>query len=96
MLPSARDKRSSIFRGSDLDVLELEHPHRRALIIDDESDTISLLKHIMINAGIDVASALDGPSALETITHTWPDVILLDLMIPGMDGWEIFIRNFAS
>jgi DNA-binding response OmpR family regulator len=76
--------------GSDLDVLEPERLHRRALIIDDESDTISLLKHIMINAGIDVASALDGPTALDLITRTWPDVILLDLMIPGMDGWEIF------
>jgi DNA-binding response OmpR family regulator len=98
MLPSAREISRPTHFGNDLDILEPEHPHCRALIIDDESDTISLLKHIMINAGIDVASALDGQSALEKISHTWPDIILLDLMMPGMDGWEIFakLRNLTN
>ena len=98
MLPSAREIPRTTQIGSDLDLLEPDHPHCRALIIDDESDTISLLKHIMINAGIDVASALDGPTALEKVARTWPDVILLDLMIPGMDGWEIFakLRNLTN
>lgn len=92
MLPSTMEIPRATQFGSDLDVLEPAHPHCRALIIDDESDTISLLKLVMINAGIDVASALDGPTALEKVSKTWPDVILLDLMIPGMDGWEIFSK----
>ena len=65
MLPSTREISNPVLPGSDLDILEPEHPHRRALIIDDEADTISLLKLIMINAGIDVASALDGPRHLK-------------------------------
>ena len=61
----------------------------RVLVIDDEAP-IRLLCRVNLEAeGIDVLEAADGPSGLETARAELPDVILLDVMMPGLDGWRV-------
>ena len=61
----------------------------RVLVIDDE-DPIRLLCRVNLEAdGMDVVEAADGPSGLEAARAEKPDVILLDVMMPGLDGWRV-------
>jgi DNA-binding response OmpR family regulator len=61
----------------------------RALVIDDEP-AIRLLCRVNLEAdGIDVIEALDGPSGVTAARTEQPDVILLDVMMPGLDGWHV-------
>ena len=61
----------------------------RVLVIDDESP-IRLLCRVNLEAeGMDVLEAADGPSGLEKARAEIPDVILLDVMMPGLDGWRV-------
>jgi DNA-binding response OmpR family regulator len=61
----------------------------RVLVIDDESP-IRLLCRVNLEAeGMDVLEAADGPSGLEKARAERPDVILLDVMMPGLDGWRV-------
>jgi DNA-binding response OmpR family regulator len=61
----------------------------RVLVIDDESP-IRLLCRVNLEAeGMTVLEAADGPSGLETARAEQPDVILLDVMMPGLDGWAV-------
>ncbi|MDX6427090.1 MAG: hypothetical protein QOD52_2495 [Gaiellaceae bacterium] len=61
----------------------------RVLVIDDEAP-IRLLCRVNLEAeGMEVLEAADGPSGLETARAEIPDVILLDVMMPGLDGWRV-------
>jgi DNA-binding response OmpR family regulator len=61
----------------------------RVLVIDDEAP-IRLLCRVNLEAeGMEVLEAADGPSGLDTARVEAPDVILLDVMMPGLDGWRV-------
>ncbi|HET8895448.1 MAG TPA: response regulator [Gaiellaceae bacterium] len=61
----------------------------RVLVIDDEAP-IRLLCRVNLEAeGMDVLEASDGPSGLEMARDLAPDVVLLDVMMPGLDGWHV-------
>jgi two-component system, OmpR family, phosphate regulon response regulator PhoB len=61
----------------------------RVLVIDDEAP-IRLLCRVNLEAeGMDVLEAADGPSGLEKARAEIPDVVLLDVMMPGLDGWRV-------
>jgi DNA-binding response OmpR family regulator len=61
----------------------------RVLVIDDEAP-IRLLCRVNLEAeGMEVLEAADGPSGLTTARANTPDVILLDVMMPGLDGWRV-------
>ncbi|MBA2383054.1 MAG: response regulator [Actinobacteria bacterium] len=61
----------------------------RVLVIDDEAP-IRLLCRVNLEAeGMTVIEARDGPSGLETARSEHPDLILLDVMMPGLDGWGV-------
>lgn len=79
-------------RGIDLDLLGDGSTRKRALIIDDEVEHTTLLKLILMKAGMDVVGATSGSEAVQKCARTKPDLILLDLMMPNMDGWETFRR----
>ena len=77
-------------KGLDLDTIQSRPSARRALIIDDDPDTVDLIKIIFRNAGMDVVGAFSGKEAIQKCSDSHPTVILLDLMMPDMDGWETF------
>jgi DNA-binding response OmpR family regulator len=61
----------------------------RVLVIDDEAP-IRLLCRVNLEAeGMDVLEAADGPSGLDVARAEVPDVVLLDVMMPGLDGWRV-------
>jgi len=59
------------------------------LIIDDEQDILDLLSYNLKKEGFSILTAKDGISAKETARKTNPDLIILDLMLPGIDGLEL-------
>lgn len=59
------------------------------LVIDDEKDLIELVRYNLEREGFDVIAAADGRSGLELAGRRRPDVIILDLMMPGIDGLEV-------
>jgi DNA-binding response OmpR family regulator len=60
---------------------------KTVLIVDDEPDILLLLRLALEVAGYSTVEASDGEEALEVIRSEHPDVVLLDVMMPGMDGW---------
>jgi two-component system cell cycle response regulator len=61
----------------------------RILVVDDIAANLRLLEAKLLNEYYEVALASSGPDALATASHWSPDVILLDVMMPGMDGYEV-------
>jgi DNA-binding response OmpR family regulator len=61
----------------------------RVLVVDDESDFIQLLKYNLENQGFDILTAGDGMEALNTARRELPDVVLVDLMLPDIDGFSV-------
>src|SRR3974377_256581 len=59
------------------------------LIVDDEKDILDLVEYHLKQAGFPVISALDGSSGLEEARKKSPALIILDLMLPGMDGKDV-------
>ncbi len=67
----------------------MNHVGTRVLVIDDEAP-IRLLCRVNLEAeGMEVIEAADGPSGLDAARTSGPDVILLDVMMPGLDGWKV-------
>jgi DNA-binding response OmpR family regulator len=60
------------------------------LVIDDEAPIRLLCRVNLEAANMQVSEAQDGPSGIEVARQERPDVILLDVMMPGMDGWRVF------
>ena len=78
-------------KGTDLDVSPTATSSRkRALIIDDEPDMLRLMKVILLNAGFDAATAMSGADGLRRQETDNPDVILLDVMMPEVDGFATY------
>jgi CheY-like chemotaxis protein len=67
-----------------------------ALVVDDEPSIRALLQVTLQLEGYEVVTAEDGLSALRLAATRRPDVITLDLMMPGMDGWEVARRLEGS
>jgi len=61
----------------------------KALVVDDEPDMRWLLANVLQDQGFQVVTAEDGPAALEQIAREPPDVVLLDLKMPGLDGIQV-------
>jgi two-component system response regulator ResD len=64
----------------------------RVLIVDDEPIVRDVLSRYLVRGGFDVETAEDGERALELFGSIDPDVVLLDLMLPRLDGYEVFAR----
>lgn len=70
----------------------------RVVVVDDEAPIRELVRSYLIREAMEVHLAEDGPSALETVRRVRPDVVVLDLMLPGMDGIEVCgqLRSFTD
>ncbi|MEW5855797.1 MAG: response regulator [Cyanobacteriota bacterium] len=65
---------------------------KRILVVDDLEDNVSLLEAILAEEGYEIDSAKNGKSALAKIEASPPDLVLMDAMMPGMDGYEVTRR----
>jgi len=65
---------------------------KKILLIDDEKDFIETISFSLATNGFDVSTASDGPSGIEKANTYKPDLIILDLMMPGIDGYEVARR----
>ncbi len=63
---------------------------KKVLIVDDEPDTLELVKLVLESGGFTTMLAKSGSEALNIIEDSKPDLVLLDIMMPDMDGWEVF------
>ena len=65
---------------------------RRVLVVDDNEDSVDMIRLFLEELGHDVRAALDGPTALETATSFAPEMVLLDIGLPGLSGYEVAER----
>ena len=70
--------------------------NKAILIVEDEEDILALLHYNLIKASYAAVCASRGEEALEKIAEKKPDLVLLDLMLPGLDGLEICRRLRAD
>jgi two-component system, OmpR family, response regulator VicR len=69
---------------------------RRVIYIEDDQEMIDLVVLILSRRGFQVKGAHGGRNGLDMIFQDPPDLILLDLMMPGMDGWEVYQQVKAN
>ena len=62
---------------------------RKVLVVDDEADVLLLCRVNLEFEGYDVVEASDGEEAMRKVAEERPDVVLLDVMMPKMDGWQV-------
>ncbi|HUQ41465.1 MAG TPA: response regulator [Candidatus Limnocylindrales bacterium] len=66
---------------------------RKILVIDDDDQLADVVRQVLRDAGYSVATVRHGAAALELVRHISPDLILLDLSMPIMDGWS-FVAQY--
>lgn len=69
---------------------------RRILCIEDEAEMIELTRLVLEREGFEVLGAVGGAKGLESLKEQKPDLVLLDLMMPDMDGWEVYRQMKAD
>jgi two-component system response regulator VicR len=72
-----------------------ENP-KRILCIEDEAEMIDLMQLILSRKGYQVSGAAGGQEGLEKVRAEMPDLVLLDLMMPDMGGWEVYQQMKAD
>jgi len=70
----------------------------RVLVVDDEAPIVDLVRSYLEREGYVVEAATDGPAAVDSVRASAPDVVVLDVMLPGVDGIEVCrqIRTFSD
>jgi DNA-binding response OmpR family regulator len=63
---------------------------RRIVYIEDDPDMVELVRLILARQGYKVTGAIGGQAGLAAVQQALPDLVLLDLMMPDMDGWEVY------
>ena len=66
-----------------------EDSRSRVLVVDDDPEILKMLAMRLSNAGYDVSTAADGEEAVEVAKQTEPHLVVLDVMMPKMNGWEV-------
>ncbi len=70
--------------------------NRRLVYVEDDAEMIELVRLILGRRGFEVIGAEGGWEGLETMRREKPDLVLLDLMMPDLDGWEVFQQMKAD
>jgi CheY-like chemotaxis protein len=65
---------------------------KKVLVIDDEPEMLNLVRFTLERAGYEVATCDNGRQAWDTIVKTSPDLLILDVMLPGIDGYSLQIK----
>ncbi len=74
----------------------MENKPKRILCIEDEQEMIDLIRLILGRRGFEVNGAAGGLAGLKAVREQLPDLVLLDLMMPDMDGWEVYQQMKAE
>ena len=69
---------------------------RKVLVVDDEPNIVLSLEFLMQQAGFEVVTAEDGETALARVSETGPDLMLLDISLPGIGGFDVLERLRAD
>lgn len=69
---------------------------KRILCIEDEAEMIDLTRLVLEREGFEVLGAVGGSEGLDIVHREKPDLVLLDLMMPDIDGWEVYRRMKAN
>ncbi len=69
---------------------------KRIIYIEDEQEMIDLVRLILSRKGYQVKGAIGGQEGLDLVRAESPDLVLLDLMMPDMDGWEVYQQMKAG
>lgn len=69
---------------------------KKVVCVEDEPEIIDLIRLILGRKGFDLTGATGGQEGLDTIRRVRPDLVLLDLMMPDMDGWEVYQQMKAD
>lgn len=73
-----------------------EKSAKRILCIEDEPEMIDLIRLILGRRGFEVSGAAGGTAGIKAVREQLPDLVLLDLMMPDMDGWEVYQQMKAN
>jgi len=65
---------------------------KKILVIEDDKFLRELISQKLIKEGYDIAEAVDGEKGVESVKEEKPDLVLLDLILPGIDGFEVLSR----
>jgi len=77
---------------------ETSPARKKIVVVEDDEDFLMLVNMMLADENLEVIPALDGEAGLEAIRTCRPDVVILDLILPDMNGWEVFMqmRNEAA
>ena len=97
-LPHARDAPEEFVSTKETIATAMATKPRRILVVDDNDDSAEVTAILLRLEGHEVAVAHSGPAAIEQIPAVRPDVLLLDIGLPGMDGYELarYLRNLPE
>ena len=89
---SSSDRTTAVVDPRDADTTRVE---QRVLVIEDSASVRRLIEVCLRVLGVEVSSASDGVGGLNAIRDSRPDAVVLDIGLPGLDGWEVLrrIRN---
>jgi two-component system cell cycle response regulator DivK len=69
---------------------------KRILVIEDQEDNRQILRDLLTNADFEVIEAMDGEAGLAAVAAHRPDLVLMDIQLPGIDGYEVTRRLKAD
>ena len=89
LLPLVAEERVPEAVNDHVTAVNEPYASHRILIVDDNSDALTSMERLLQLRGHEVQSAADGPSALRTVTEFQPELVLLDIGLPGMSGYDV-------
>jgi CheY-like chemotaxis protein len=89
--PTEAPRSAEIARSTHVEPAPAPHESsgRRVLVVDDNEEVLALTGHYLVEAGFEALAARDGHSALEAVERDLPDLVICDVILPGLDGYEV-------
>ena len=89
MIPIRTDRSSEKIFAENRQMLEMSGDRNKALIIEDDPKALAMIRKSLMTEGYNILTSPDGKEGIETAKKDAPDLIVLDLMMPGISGFEV-------